>query len=294
MYEGEKHIPLYTDKGFKVAQFTGPQTQVIKRLKRGNKGITDVDRTSKVHDVMFSLSETPDDVRKADLRMLKNLEKIEKNKSDYWVNIQAAKRGIQAKLKGEQLGFLQEGSFSSMKGKELSDEDRAILVSNLNYMTQLGYGTRIHKGRALYNTELDELLRHSHTYIGCYSKDKIKKIPNKQTNKSFSLILNLNNSNQPGSHWTCVYHKNDSDKLEYMDSFGMKPPQSVIDLAKKLKLKIVYQDNQLQNLNSVLCGWFCREYIQFRDKNISPMSILEEFTQIPSEFNEHKVLNDDI
>ena len=48
LFPGEKHVPLYTNKGFKIGQFIGPGTQIVKRLRRGDKGLTDSDRTALV------------------------------------------------------------------------------------------------------------------------------------------------------------------------------------------------------------------------------------------------------
>jgi len=77
--EGESHGLLRLPNGkFQFANYMGPGTQLIRRLKRGDPGLTPVDRLAKVHDIDYSLATTPQDVRKADKVFIKGIKKARK------------------------------------------------------------------------------------------------------------------------------------------------------------------------------------------------------------------------
>ena len=65
-----------------------------------------------------------------------------------------------------------------------------------------------------------------------------------------SYILNLGNK-----HWTALFVKN--KKGFYFDSYGVIYPPAV----KKFCPNIVYSDDNIQSLNSVLCGYFCLYFL---------------------------------
>ena len=46
------------------------------------------------------------------------------------------------------------------------------------------------------NLKIDEILQHNENYIGTFSKDNVPILKNNQ-----STIINLQDSNLPGSHW---------------------------------------------------------------------------------------------
>ena len=50
--------------------------------------------------------------------------------------------------------------------------------------------------------------------MGCFSKDQIKLIGNNK-----SMIINLQDSNQPGSHWIALKRVNNT--IFVFDSFGV-------------------------------------------------------------------------
>ena len=60
------------------------------------------------------------------------------------------------------------------------------------------------KNYPLTNIFINNLLRNFKIFSGCYSKDRIHLIENGK-----SLIFNLENSDQKGSHWMGLSRKND-------------------------------------------------------------------------------------
>ncbi len=71
---------------------------------------------------------------------------------------------------------------------------------------------------------------------GVYAKDELKK-----PLKDGFYIINLNNSDQSGSHWTVLYKINDGYSF-YFDAFGFKSPEIVEDLLYKYELRVTRFD----------------------------------------------------
>ncbi len=78
------------------------------------------------------------------------------------------------------------------------------------------------------------------TFGGVSSNDELMK-PAK--NKVY--ILNLENSNEPGSHWTLLYNGN------YFDSYGCVPTKHISQFVTS------YNKKDFQGLNDNWCGHFC-------------------------------------
>jgi len=66
----EMHWPGY--------QFLGPFTKLEKRLKRGDKGITRLDRIAKSHEIDYSKAKSKEDIWKADKKMVKAIDSLPK------------------------------------------------------------------------------------------------------------------------------------------------------------------------------------------------------------------------
>jgi hypothetical protein len=95
----------------------------------------------------------------------------------------------------------------------------------------------------------------------CLAKDEI-------TTKNFTngnYIINLQNHNQDGSHWTALIRNNEN--VFYVDSFGVCPPQNIVTICKQLKLQIFYNNTDIQNMNSNLCGYFCIALFIYLEKH---------------------------
>lgn len=84
-------------------------------------------------------------------------------------------------------------------------------------------------------------------------------LPNKP-NKNECGVLNLQNSNQTGSHWVC-WIKNDNYKI-YFDSYGDANPP--IELVKYLgKNNMWLNEDRFQNYNDPpICGHLCLEFLK--------------------------------
>ena len=89
------------------------------------------------------------------------------------------------------------------------------------------------------------------------------------------FIYNLEPSYMPGSHWVATYVK---DKvINYFDSFGLPPFQEIVNHARKKNLTLLHQNNQIQNLLTTTCGYFCLYFLNEMNKGKSYFDLLEVF-----------------
>ena len=103
----------------------------------------------------------------------------------------------------------------------------------------------------------------------------------KKPNKKECGIINLNKSDDPGTHWVAWYkngkakiyldsygmhsgthwvawYKNGKAKI-YLDSYGMQPP---IEVVEYLGSPIRYNTDQLQPAGQVFCGHLCLYFLK--------------------------------
>ena len=140
-FAGEAHAILKLPNGKNgVANYMGPNTNIIERIKRGDPGRTEVDKVSKAHDIRYAKAKNFDDIRNADNIMIREVNQIAQNKSDNPRNIFVA-RAIAGKVKLEDMGLLKKDAFSGdLSKKNLTPENDALLTTALN---QQGYGLKL-------------------------------------------------------------------------------------------------------------------------------------------------------
>ena len=89
------------------------------------------------------------------------------------------------------------------------------------------------------------------------------------------FIYNLEPSYMSGSHWVATFVQ---DKvINYYDSFGLPPFQEIINHAKKKNLTLLHQNNQIQNLMTTTCGYFCLYFLNEMNKGKSYFDPLQVF-----------------
>lgn len=148
-FPGEKHAILELANGKNgVANYMGPGTRVIERVRRGDPGRTAADKVAMRHDIDYvmaadsgSKSAQLDKVREADNRMISSLQKIQENKGDANRNIQMGLRLIQAKKLGEDTGMISKDAFAGDLTK-LNDADKVLLMNERRKLGMEGYGLK--------------------------------------------------------------------------------------------------------------------------------------------------------
>ena len=98
-------------------------------------------------------------------------------------------------------------------------------------------------------------------YRGTYNKDTLSNKPKADK----SLVINLEDYfDGDGTHEVAIYNDSMTRDVEYFDSFGMRSPEGVYRVMKKLGKGIVYNSSMLHDISSVLCGYYCLYFIVHR------------------------------
>lgn len=164
-----------------------------------------------------------------------------------------------------------------------SEYDRIIDNPTLNWLSvlynlrsfpnpgQLGLGSEL---PALYNDEIEDFFSNEKLYPnfgGVIAADQIKELPKKLP---IGFIMNLDESNEPGSHWVAVYISGDS--VEYYDPLAQPPSESFKkDIKKYLESMKVptlmkFKINKVadQHGNSHKCGYHSIRFLDDRFRGV--------------------------
>ena len=110
----------------------------------------------------------------------------------------------------------------------------------------------------LSNIFINNLLKNEKSYLSTFSKDEIPLIENNK-----SLIFNLQNSNQAGSHWISLSRNNN---IFIFDSFVIGHiPKNIYVIYKKFN--IITNIYRIQHINSNSCGLFCVLFCLYKVNN---------------------------
>ena len=101
-----------------------------------------------------------------------------------------------------------------------------------------------------------------------------QRLPN--SHKLGLFIYNLEPHYMSGSHWVATYVKD--NVINCFDSFGMPPFQEILDHAKARNLTLLHQNQQIQNLYTTTCGFFCLYFLNEMHKNVDYFDLLQVFS----------------
>ena len=118
------------------------------------------------------------------------------------------------------------------------------------------------------------------------AKDEVKKLK-----KDGNYIINLENHNQPGSHWTALILE--PTTCIYFDSFGMPPPEKIYRFLEKKYKKVNFSKMEIQDIDSTFCGYFCLEFLKFM-RDHSAGTLEDNLQRFQKEFSENPEKNDGI
>jgi hypothetical protein len=74
-----------------------------------------------------------------------------------------------------------------------------------------------------------------------------------------SGIINLDNSDGPGTHWVC--YKKLGLTIYYFDSFGNLPPPKEVQIYFRSAKQVFYNYERHQPDNTSICGHLCLEFL---------------------------------
>ena len=97
-------------------------------------------------------------------------------------------------------------------------------------------------------------------FKGVFMRDEIK--GKAKDNECF--ILNIDESKNMGTHWTCLSIKN--KVCYYFDSYGFCPPYEIKQYCKEYES--YFSSFKVQKPNEVICGHYCVYLLYLLDNNI--------------------------
>ena len=124
-------------------------------------------------------------------------------------------------------------------------------------------------------------------FRGVFSKDVL---PTQIKNKECGIV-NLDDHIGPGTHW--VAYRNIDRFCEYFDSFGLKMPSEVKKYMATSGKQLVYSSDEIQERDSVLCGYWCLYYLLERQKGRSILDTIHncKFDMSDTSVNHRFIIN---
>ena len=104
-------------------------------------------------------------------------------------------------------------------------------------------------------------------FRGIYSRDGLPKKIRKECG-----IINLHDMTGPGTHWVC--YRNIDNVVEYFDPFGLIMPNEALTYFNTSEKRIIYSMDEIQNRNTVLCGYWCLYYLFERQRGNSILNVI--------------------
>ena len=135
----------------------------------------------------------------------------------------------------------------------------------------------------LSNFELLDLINFhnlEHFFDGVYSKNEL---PELKPTKFY--IINLEDSDKPGSHWTAFYYSPTTSI--YFDSYGFVPPKLVDEKIGNY----IFNDKDIQDFEASSCGYYALAFILFLHNKADKQEAFKHFLKLFS-YNTEK--NDNI
>lgn len=122
------------------------------------------------------------------------------------------------------------------------------------------------------NFELIDIGKKIGLNVKVIMKDQLK-----GTIKNGNFIINLQNSNQSGSHWTALYVSN--GKFYYSDSFGVPIPETLITNTNINNDNLFFNTNQIQDMKSQRCGFFALYFLYIMNQSNNIMDNLKTYIE---------------
>ena len=117
------------------------------------------------------------------------------------------------------------------------------------------------------------------------AKDEINKLK-----KNGNYVVNLENKNQDGSHWTALIMA--AKNCVYFDSYGMPPPEKLYQFLEKKYKKVYFSKMEIQDMDSTFCGYFCLAFLKFVETRRG--SLIQKLQSFQKLFKENTRENDGI
>ena len=118
----------------------------------------------------------------------------------------------------------------------------------------------------LVNFEIEKYYQNEPRFNGAYCRDNLPKI------KDGAYIINFAEHSDIGTHWVALYVQDNN--VTYFDSFGVEYIPKEIRAFIDRSLSITTNIFRIQAYGSIMCKYFCIEFIDF----MVARKTLNEFT----------------
>ena len=215
---------------------------------------------------------------------MKDIMKIIKELENSDILLKGVSKTIENEIKEQRGGFLSMllGTLgASLLGNLLTG--KGIMRAGDGIVTA-GEGSKKNKLNSLLpfhpltNIEISEYYSNEPRFNGVYSRDNLQKITKKGAH-----VINLDEYENTGTHWIALFIK--TNEFIYFDSFGIenipKEINKFIGSNKKIKANIF----RIQAYDSIICGYFCIEFINYMLKGKTLLDYTNLFS--PNDFKKN-------
>lgn len=91
-------------------------------------------------------------------------------------------------------------------------------------------------------------------------------------------VINMDDSDGPGTHFVAYFNSPDRDFVLYFDTYGVAPPENIKQYLLTSGKQIAYNNSQIQPIASVTCGFYCIYVLRELDKGREFVDVLNDFT----------------
>ena len=155
-----------------------------------------------------------------------------------------------------------------MKGVQRAEPNTREIKKKLNSLLPF---------HPLTNIEINEYYINEPRFNGVYSRNSLPKAIKKR-----AYAINLDEYENTGTHWIALFVK--TNEVIYFDSFGIEHIPKEIEHAignKEIKVSIF----RLQAYDSIMCGYYCIEFINYMLKGKTLLDYTNLFS--PNDFKKN-------
>lgn len=225
----ENHAILQLPNGkLGRANYMGPNTHLIERLKRGDPPRTAMDAESEAHDARYDLARSQIDIAEADKKFIEVAQRLLKTKEDTSFNINVGLRPIQAKYYAEKYKIIK--PFTPIN-PTINSQDLTLVNNKLDELKLKGYGVRPPPEAISQLLEIEQDAMGDDDLHHYFPNAKILTYPELAQYNTIESLLPSEGSyfillflqEQNSGHWVLLSRNNGN--IEFFCAYGSSPDQ---------------------------------------------------------------------
>ena len=221
--------------------------------------------------------------------------KIIKELENSNILLKGVSKTIENEIKEQRGGFLSMllgtlgasllGNLLTGKGIMRAGEGNVVSRAKGDGIVRAGEGSKKKKLNSLLpfhpltNIEISEYYSNEPRFNGVYSRDNLPKIT-----KKGAYVINLDEYENTGTHWIALFVK--TNEVIYFDSFGIEHiPKEINKFIGSNNKKIKANIFRIQAYHSIMCAYFCIEFINYMLKGKTLLDYANLFS--PNDFKKN-------